>query len=119
MAVRLTSSLSRQLLSSAVRVRGANPQRRRTLATSSLSSRKLASPAGSSNLLPTSLCLGRGRLFSTSNPDNDDDLRIMPSLMDFPKRLFPNVVNTARNWFLATTLITPYFDNGGSCVVEY
>ena len=116
MAMRLTCSLSRQLLSSAVR--GANPQRRRTLATSSLSSRKLASPAGSSNLLPTSLCLGRGRLFSTSNPDNNGDLR-MPSLMDFPKRLFPNVVNTARNWFLATTLITPYFDNGGSCVVEY
>jgi len=48
--------------------------------------------------------------------------------MDFPQRLFPNLVNTARNWFLATTLITPYFDNefsrrefveGAKAAVEY
>lgn len=74
-------------------------------------------------MLPPSLLIGRGRFFTTSNPDNlprrannnnNDDLK-MPGLMDFPQRLFPNLVNTARNWFLATTLITPYFDNGGSC----
>merc|ERR1712039_707009 len=64
---------------------------------------------GNTNLFPSSSCLGSGRLFSTSKPDKGD-LR-MPSLMDFPKRLFPNLVNTARNWFIATTLITPYFDN--------
>jgi len=48
--------------------------------------------------------------------------------MDFPKRLFPNLMNTARNWFLVTTLITPYFDNefsraefveGAKAAVEY
>jgi len=55
--------------------------------------------AGSSNFL--------ARLYS-SLPD-DRGLRL-PSLMDFPKRLFPNLANSARNWFLATTLITPYFD---------
>jgi len=81
---------------------------------------------GNAKLFPSSSCLGSGRLFSTSKPDKGD-LR-MPSLMDFPKRLFPNLVNTARNWFIATTLITPYFDNefsraefveGAKAAVEY
>ena len=109
--MRVTYSLSRRLLGSAVR--GAP---RRTWTRSALSAQCLAPSVGNAKLFPSSSCLGSGRLFSTSKPDKGD-LR-MPSLMDFPKRLFPNLVNTARNWFIATTLITPYFDNGGSLLLR-
>merc|ERR1719370_2175442 len=34
----------------------------------------------------------------------------MPHLMDFPLTVKPKLSHTIRNWFLARTLVTPYFD---------
>lgn len=34
----------------------------------------------------------------------------MPPLMDFPLTVKPKLAHTIRNWFLARTLVTPYFD---------
>jgi len=36
---------------------------------------------------------------------------MLPPLMDFPRLMWPKVMNTIRNWFFSYFVIKPYFDN--------
>ncbi len=55
------------------------------------------------------LCVSSRPLLGPAG-DPDNLARRIPSLTDFPELVYPNLINTLRNWFFVHFLITPYFD---------
>lgn len=51
------------------------------------------------------------RKYST-NPTNDENRQSdkLPTLMDFPKIVWPSLLKTIKNWILVNFIIRPYFD---------